>query len=406
MTIRPTDAYLLRRLLVGHFLNGELETVSRPFRGVADHLAALSVEARQIAWEGFLSGRDDRDRIIMTLADVDPEGPAPTPEAERLTAHLGDLDNPQNSSRFLWPHWIVRGHFNLLSSDPKIGKTHLALDWARRIYFALTWPDGQAATFPEGTRTLWVCGDRHQDELRERAAAFGLPPEAILLNASPDDPYGGWDLDNPENVEALRHRAETEAPGLIFIDTVWRATRRKLSREDEVNLLMDPLISMAQECEVAIVGLMHLSKDAETLGRRLEGLARAILKMFKPDPDQPARRKLEVIGNFKEPPPLGVMLRNGGCDFDSEPPSEPAKHPGGRPRVEREKARQFIIDALTRENNRKAAALCAEYVQSGGAESTFWNARDDMVEAGELVCDGKPKIMHLIRLPPDEDQPH
>ncbi len=63
-------------------------------------------------------------------------------------------------------------------------------------------------------------------------------------------------------------------------------------------MLMDPIISLAHECDVSVLGLMHLSKDQDTLGRRLEGLARAVLKLFRPDPAQPNRRRLEVIGNF------------------------------------------------------------------------------------------------------------
>ena len=100
------------------------------------------------------------------------------------------------------------------------------------------------------------------------------------------------------------------------------------------------------------MGLMHLSKDQDTLGRRLEGLARGIMKMFKPDPGQPDRRRLEVIGNFKEPPPLGVTIRDGGCDFDSAPPEEPAKNVGGRPPEEREKAAcSSFVDALAVQND-------------------------------------------------------
>ena len=83
---------------------------------------------------------------------------------------------------------------------------------------------------------------------------------------------------------------------------------------------MNPLVTMAQECDIAILGLMHLSKDQDTLGRRLEGLARAVLKMFKPDADQPDRRKLMVIGNFKEPPALGVTIHDKGCNYDLNPP--------------------------------------------------------------------------------------
>jgi hypothetical protein len=401
MSIRPYDAWVIGRLLVGMSCNGELADVSEPWRPLAAVLNGMQPAERNTAWQLAMILRPDRDALVKAVADQDPTGPPPAPTATRLTAHLGDLANFQSAGRFIWLYWLVRGHFNLLSSDPKIGKTHVALYLAWLIYFGKPWPDGQAPTFPAGTKTLWVCGDRHQDELRERAAAFGLPPEAILLNASPEEPYGGWDLDNPDNVKALRDRAQAEKPGLVITDTVWRATRRRLSREDEVNLLMDPLISIAQDCDTTLLGLMHLSKDNETLGRRLEGLARAILKLFKPDPAQPNRRKLIVTGNFKEPPPLGVTIRDGGCDFDSVPPEEPSKNPGGRPPEEREKARKFITDALRSQNDRPATALLAEWEKGGGSEGTFWRAMRDMQNDGELTTDGgkgtgRKMIFHLI----------
>jgi hypothetical protein len=401
MSIRPYDAWVFGRLLVGANCNGELAGVSEPWRPLASFLNGIQPSERLTAWQAATMLRADRDALIKAVADADPLAPPPALSAQRLTAHLGDLTGFQSAGRFVWLSWLVRSHFNLFSSDPKIGKTHVALDVARRIFFGELWPDGQAPTFPAGTKTLWVCGDRHQDELRERAAAFGLPPEAILLNASPDEPYGGWDLDNPKILEALRERVEIERPALTIIDTVWRATRRRLSKEDEVNMLMDPLISIAQDCDTTLWGLMHLSKDAETLGRRLEGLARAILKLFKPDPGQPDRRKLIVTGNFKEPAPLGVTMRDGGCDFDFTPPEEPARNPGGRPPEEREKARKFLIDALTKQNDRKATELLREWEKSGGSEPTFWRAMRDMIADGDLTTDGgkgtgKPMLFHLI----------
>ncbi|MBV8126803.1 MAG: AAA family ATPase [Planctomycetaceae bacterium] len=401
MRIRPPDAWILRRLLCGHDANGELDGLPEPWKGMAAHLAGLNKKARSGAWTAMLAARPDREELVKTLEAIDPNGPPPVTEAKRRAAHIGDLAGFQSAGRFIWPSWLVRAHFNLLSSDPKIGKTHLALFIAWLIWFRKPWPDGQPPTFPEGTSTLWVCGDRHQDELKERAAAFGLPPEAVRLNTLPAEPYGGWDLDNFDNIKLLRELVENEQPGIVVIDTVWRATRRKLSKENEVNLLMDPIISIAQECDVSILGLMHLSKDAETLGRRLEGLARAILKMFRPDPGQPDRRRLEVIGNFKELPPLGVTIRDGGCDFDSTPPEEPARNSGGRPPEEREKARKFITDALASQNDRKATALLSEWEKGGGSEGTFWRAMRDMQADGDLSTDGgkgtgKPMIFHLI----------
>jgi AAA domain len=403
----PFEAWVVAKLMANMSVDApELAALSKAFRPLAERLAATPSASRPALLDGFSLRLLDPAALVKTIGDADPMGPPPAPRPLRLTAHLGDLAGYQGASRFVWPSWIVRGHFNLLSSDPKIGKTFVTLDLARRMWFGECWPDGQSPTFPAGTKTLWICGDRHQDELREYAASFGLPPEAVLLNASPDEPYGGWDLDHPDNLDMLRDRVVAERPGMIVIDTVWRATRRKLAKEDEVNALLDPIITMAQTCDVTILGLMHLSKSQETLGRRLEGLARAVLKMFRPDPNQPNRRKLEVIGNFKEPPPLGVTLRDGGCDFDLNPPEEATKNTGGRPPEEREKARKFIVDALSQQNDRKATALLAEWEKAGGSEGTFWRAMRDMQADANLNTDGgkrtgKPMVFHLnLQNPP------
>jgi hypothetical protein len=313
------------------------------------------------------------------------------------SAHLGDLAISQQAGRFVWKNWITRAHFTLLSSDPKIGKTHLALDLARRIYFGDQWPDGQDPTFSAGTVTLWIPGDRHQDELKDRAATFGLPPEAVRLNAPAENPYSGWDLDDPKNISMLANLIAIEKPGLVLIDTVWRATRRRLNKEDEVNALMTPIISIAQHYDVAIMGLMHLSKDLDTLGRRLEGLARGIMKLFRPDGSQPDRRRLEVIGNFKEPPALGVTLRDGGCDFDFTPPADVPKGNAGRPPVKTDKAVAFI-EAELANGDEKGCRLIEKWLALGESKDPIFRAKDSLVEKGRLVIDDsqKPQIWHLV----------
>ncbi len=399
MILPPYDAWVLARLTADLPITAaELAAVSSPWRPLADRLAAATPAVRLAILEGFRLAQPDPDAIVKVIANAVPIGPPPVVATKRLTAHLGDLAACQSNGRFIWLYHLVRGHLNLLSSDPKVGKTHLALDLAYRIYFGLPWPDGQPPTFPAGTKTLWICGDRHQDELRERAAAFGLPLEGLLLNSSPDEPYGGWDLDDPKNVVALGDRVRAEQPAFVVIDTIWRATRRRLHREDEVNALFDPLITMAQQCDTALLGLMHLSKDHETLGRRLEGLARSILKLFKPDPDQPNRRKLIVIGNFKEPPALGVTIRDGGCDFDFMPPEEPTKSPGGRPPIKLDKAIAFIETELAA-GDRKGCEVIDKWLTLGESKSPIFDARKQMQAEGRLVVDDsrKPQIWHLTK---------
>jgi AAA domain len=394
----PIDSWVFAKLLAGGDVNGELAAMSDGLRPLAGLMETMQPHERVCAWQGAKSLRSDRDALQKAVADASPDGPPPAPAGAIRSAHLGDLTSCQSAGRFVWPNWIVRGHFTLLSSDPKIGKTHLGLDMARRLWLGLPWADGQPATFPARTTTLWVAGDRHQDELRERAAAFGLPLEAVRLNALPHEPYGGWDLDNPDNVKLLGDLVASERPGLVFIDTVWRATKRRLNKEDEVNMLMTPIISIAQSCDVSILGLMHLSKDQDTLNRRLEGVARGIMKMFKPDPSQPDRRRLEVIGNFKEPPPLGVTLRDGGCDFDFDPPKEPTKNLGGRPPEKTDKAIAFLLENLSAADW-KGCELIDKWVGSGESKSPIFDAKKAMEADGRLVVDKskRPQIWHLVK---------
>ncbi len=167
---------------------------------------------------------------------------------------------------------------------------------------------------------------------------------------------GIWTI--PTTWTLLDDLVASEQPGLVFIDTVWRATRRRLNREDEVNAIMTPIVSIAQAMRRRDHGLDASLEGSETpLAAVSKGLARGIMKMFKPDPGQPDRRRLEVIGNFKEPPPLGVTIRDGGCDFDFTPPEEPAKsRVAGRPRNGRRLA-SSSVDALAQQNDRLATTL-------------------------------------------------
>lgn len=404
MTVPRPVPWALRNLLVGRTLNGEMGALPEPYRRLAFHLNGLPPDGRQVAMDGFLCGltADTSAALIRAMAEADPDAPPPDEGPPRRTAHLGDLGQANENGRFLWPKWIVRSHFTLLTSEPKVGKTRVGLEISKRLYYAMDWPDGQPATLPAGTKTLWVPGDRQQDEMRDLARAYGLPDDAVLLNAAPEDPYGGISLDDMDNVNALRERVIAERPGIVFIDTVWRSTRRRLFREDEVNQLMDPLLSIAQDCDVAIVGMMHASKDGETLGRRLEGLARAVIKLTKPDPEgAPDRRKLWVDrANFLEPPPLGATVHDTGCNFDFNPPAEaPQGRPNfGRPAGQRDKAIAFLIERLS-EGDAKQCVLINEWEAKGESKGTLFNAMRTMQDDGRLVIDttAKPKICHLVK---------
>ena len=275
------------------------------------------------------------------------------------------------------------GRLLCMASDPGIGKTRTVLDLARRAYHGHPWPDGQPMTLSAGTVTLWVAGDRQHDELTEAATAYGLPDEALLFNAPPDDPFGGLDLDDPETMGALGDRARAARPGFIVVDTVGMTTARNLCRPEETRAFCGPLADLATATGIPVLALTHLSKDKEALGRRIIGAARVVWNLTRPDRDgQPDRRRFWVDKSFaKTPPPLGITMGEGGNDYDFTPPSEPEASKGGRPSVARDEAVAFIREQLGKSNDQAQlpsaphGRRAARAPPPSGEPATSWSKR-------------------------------
>jgi hypothetical protein len=407
----PAELHALARLASGEPLNGERQSLTGPVRRLADQMDEIPAEARQVAFQGFKAAFGDE--LAKALASIDPAGPPPEAEPAERCATLSDLRRLVADDQWLWKGWLAVGVLNGLAADPGTGKTILAVELARRMYSGLSWPDGQANSLPERSRTLWVPGDRHYSQLLDLAGRFGLPDEAMLFNSPPSDPTAGLDLDDPAELAALADRIRAEQPGLVIVDTVGMTTAKNLCKPEDAREYFGPLMDMARETQTAFLMLTHLSKDGQALGRRITGTCRLVWKMTDPDPEgQPGRRRLWVDKSYAEKPPaLGMSIGNDGCDFNFKPPDVPAPGKPGRPPEARAKAGQFIREALTQANDRTGNELAAEFEETGGTGKTFWRAVREMVEAGELAKDGGPGtgkqvVLHLIdvELVPDKTQ--
>lgn len=365
---------------------------------MANYLSSRPLEARHEVWEGFLCNVAKRDEIVMALAGVDPAGPPPVAEPARSFVTVADIRRTQSETRWVWNPWIPSSTIVGIGAFEGTGKTRFALDLCRRIHLELPWPDGQGPTFPKGTRTAWMCADAQQDELAEVMPGLGLPDEAIVFPTLSDDPYGGTDLDDEKTLVALEECIRTIKPGLVLIDTLTSATSSDLCDQRSMKPLKAKLARLVQTYQTSIILQLHLSREGQALGRRIKGITRTLIHLECPDPDRSERLRLWVEKSYaKKPPPLGVTMGDAGNTYDFDPPRKPEPNQGGRPPESRDKARAFIIDALNRENDRKATALCLEWTNTGNAKNAFWSARDAMVAAGELVCEGKPLVLHLNR---------
>ncbi len=399
MTITPRHAWPLARLIAGQDVNGEAEDLPPNFRRIFNHLAELDPEARGGRWEIIQATHPEGDALALAIAGINPGDDCPEAEAgSRRPATIEDIRKIMAGTRWEWEGFIPSSRLFGVAGFEGTGKTRLALDLAARMYHKRPWPDGQAPTLPEGTRTLWICSDGQHDELAETAAAFDLPDKAVAFCAIGDEPYEGTSIDDLDTLALLNEFMGAERFGMVCIDSLTNATARNLCSQQDTKVLGSPLRDLAQRHQTPIGLLLHLARDGGVLGRRIRGLARVIIQLDAPDPDRPDRLKLWVPKSFaKKPSPLGVTIGEKGNAYDHEPPEAPEPGKGGRPSKARDDAVEFIRSTLTKSNDRLARDLCTEWEKSGKDKNAFWRARDYLVEQDDLVSDGKPLMLHLVR---------
>jgi hypothetical protein len=342
---------------------------------------------------------DDPSRVVSrVVADLQALDRSLGPRTPRRPAHAGDLRLTLSDVRMVWDGWFPASRVCGIAAAEGCGKTLLTLDLARRIWHGLPWPDGQPATFPPHTPTLWVCSDGNQEDICEALPRLNLPDEAVFFNTFPEDLYGGTDLDVRDTIDNLREFIPSIRPAFVVVDTLTNATSRDLCRQADVKTIVSPLKRLAQDYQQLFLLLLHLSREGVALGRRIRGLTRILMHLDCPDPEnQPYRRKFWVDKSIvKKPPPLGVTMGDHGNEYDTDPPVAPDGSPaGGRLPDKSDKARQFIRDAI-RLADRRLMEVKQEFIDGGGAERTFWRARDELVNSGEITCEGIPKMLHLI----------
>jgi hypothetical protein len=392
MTFSPADAWVFARLLADQPTGGELAALGEPWKAMAEYLAGLDVKARLPAWKAMMSARPDRAELTQRLVAVDTLGPAPEKATAATFATMADVAQTVTSQPWLWKGWLALGVLNAVAADPGVGKTRFAMDLARRLWFALSWPDGQPNTHPAGTKTLWVQGDRNFAEMLQLLRDYGMPEEAVALGSGPTEPFGSLDLDDPANLAAIGQRIQAAGVPLAIIDTVGMTTSRNLSRPDEAREFFAPIIEMGQQTGAAVLGLTHLSANKEALGRRIVEKARIVIKMTQPDPEgQRDRRRLWVDKTaVLKPPVLGVTMTTAGNEYDFNPPKEPesvylASHKPGRQPTKVEECQSWLAERLT-PNPVPVKDLRIEAEAAGFAPAVLYRAKEAL-QVEEYIID-------------------
>jgi hypothetical protein len=380
----------------------ELAAMSEAWRPIAEKLAAKPSTDRGSILEIFLAVRPDRDDIIKAIADQDAKGPAPPIKPPRRFATCADVLKLETAVPWAWEGWLPSNRIVGIAAGEGVGKTRLAMDLARRVWHGKPWPDNQPMTLPPHSPTLWVAADGQQGELALSLPFLGMPPESVIFPTPSDDPYGGNSLDDDDTLKALDEAVQIHKPAFIIVDSLTYATEFDISEQRVIARLKDPLVKLSQTYQVIVMLLLHVSKEGQALGRRIRGITRTLMHLECPDPSQADRLSLWVEKSYAaKPPALGVTIGESGNTYDFQPPARPDPSKGGRPSDKRDKAMQFIRDALAKQNDQIGNDLCGQWeMDHGGNDRTFWRAVKDMTAAGEISTEGgkgtrKQTVLHL-----------
>lgn len=365
-------------------------------QGLDDYLVRCSIESfcaispvSIIAAEATTNGA--HRPVLVRLSEVEPE-----------------------SVTWAWKDRLAVGKIALIIGDPGGGKTYLTSgDLASRITRGMAWPDGGIA--PIGDVILLTSEDGIADTLRPRMDKVGGDPARVCVLRGVKDKD---DAEAPFNLEhdlvALDHALDETGAVLIIIDPLSAYLGTKDSYKDaEIRAILSPLAQLAERRRVAILGVLHLTKDQQRrLLMRAQGSiafvaqARTVMAVGA-DPDIQGRRLLIGVKNNlgQIPATLAFRISDDGLAWESGTvegnPEEllQVDDPSSRSeRRERDSAVTFLKDML-KDGPVASKQLQADAKENGIAQRTLWRAKDEIGVQAERAATNSGKVAWYWRLP-------
>jgi len=219
------------------------------------------------------------------------------PEAPALTTAAIPAD-PSRATAWLWPGVLPLGALTLLTGQPKMGKSTIAVAMAAAVSSGGTWPTGEDCA-PGGVILIETEDSFTDTQLRLMAAGADL--RRVMVR---DREAGPLDLSTAEGMAALHGQASAMGGvRLLVLSPLLSFFGKSVGGDDTaIRGRLAPLLQWAAHHRVAVLGLMHPAKNA---GRGLEaqfagadGYRRAARSAFVAmrDPSDSNRRVLVCAG--------------------------------------------------------------------------------------------------------------
>jgi DNA polymerase I-like protein with 3'-5' exonuclease and polymerase domains len=168
--------------------------------------------------------------------------------------------------QWIWPDRFAVGKLGLITGLPDEGKGQILCDIAARITRGLPWPCGEGQA-PQGNVILLTAEDDIEDTVAPRLVAAGADLKRIEIVRMVCEGEGARMFSLVTDLALLRQKiVDVGDVRVVQIDPIsaYLGVKKMDSyRTSDVRAVLGPLVQLAGELRVAIVGIMHFNKKTD-----------------------------------------------------------------------------------------------------------------------------------------------
>jgi putative DNA primase/helicase len=284
---------------------------------VTDWRGDWSALVRQIeaCWSKVDDGRTLDDEAVAELLGGVGAGGGGADDDGLILTKASDIECRPTS--WLWHGWLAMGKFHLLGGQPGAGKTTVAVDLAAIVSSGRSWPDGSHGPDP-GVVLMWSGEDAADDVLGPRLRTAGADMDRVHFIGGRREGGEARPFDPKRDMGALAKALRATGAKLLILDPVVAFVTGDDHKNNEVRRGLEPLVRIADELGVAVLGITHFRKSSQGTDptERIVGslaytaVARVVMVAAKPDdPTEP-----RVLAKAK----ANIAATDGGLQFGLE----------------------------------------------------------------------------------------
>ena len=326
----------------------------------------------------------------------------PLAAEERLHVRCAANIEPEETS-WLWPERFPLGKLSLIVGDPESGKSLFCAWMAATVSSGKDWPDHTSPS--AGKVIILQCEDDVAETVVPRIIQYGADLPKVFFVEGVKTTEGGDRMvsllkDLKKLEELIRRECDVR---LVIIDPLQAYLGAGLSNkvnphaDAHIRAILTPVKVLAEEYGVAVVGVVHLNKDAQKdmmyrVGGSiaLVGLPRSIW-LLQWDRDVNGFRYLQSMKSNRRAGVSGLAFKidrdTGEVSFHDDVPVPSvlellAPTADRRPR---EEAKAFLRELLMG-GPRESMEIHAEAEQRGINRGTLFAAKNDLGIKSEKTC--------------------